>query len=838
MSRVLRCGQEPAGIGTMKTNRPSNLDETVEIRLLGTVQGVGFRPTVWRLAHDAGLTGEVLNEGGGVLIRTTGDRDAISKFVDDLQSEAPPLSRIEAVQTRRLSGTVNFAGFRISESGPAVGSLQDPKQIGELRSDITPDAATCEACRQEVLDPSQRRHGYPFVNCTHCGPRFSIVRRIPYDRANTTMAEFSLCELCGDEYDDPKNRRFHAQPIACPVCGPRVWIETLEQDGAGQRVTSDAIGDAVARLRNGQTVAIRGLGGFHLACDATNAGAVDRLRIRKRRDAKPFALMARDLEVIRRYCVVSRCEQELLESAEAPIVLLKPHERRLPPGIAPGLDLLGFMLPYTPLHLLIMQHFDQPLVMTSGNVSNQPQVTGNRDARAKLHQIADAALMHDRDIANRIDDSVIRVMAAKPRMLRRARGYAPAPIALPAGFEFAPELLAYGAELKSTFCLLSHGAAVLSQHQGDLEDAATLDDFQKNLRLYEKMYDHRPRLLAADLHPEYLSSKLAAERAVEQSLPLVQIQHHHAHIASCLAENGIGLDAPPVLGIVLDGLGLGDDGQLWGGEFMIADYCRFDRVATLQPVAMIGGAQAVRQPWRNTYAHLVESMGWQPFMRRFGMLELCRDLKSKPLEMMDRMLQMQINVPPASSCGRLFDAVAAAVGICHDHALFEGQAAMEFESVAQSWLSQQAPPAGYSFASIQQPDSGLVEIDPSQMWQELLEDLSSGCPRGRIAARFHFGLAKTISELTLKIVCNKKLHRSPRPIQHVVLSGGCFQNKLLLEETARLVGAGGIACLLHARVPANDGGIALGQAVIAAAQRIKQTNKCESANGEVDQRCV
>ena len=458
--------------------------QTVEIRVRGTVQGVGFRPTVWRLACDEGLVGEVFNDGFGVLIRTTGNSGAISQFLTRLHSEAPPLSQIENVETHVLN-LQDFEDFRISES-----------VRGENCTRVTPDAAICAACRAEVLDPSERRYGYPFANCTHCGPRFSIVKEVPYDRVNTTMADFPMCASCHNEYLQPADRRFHAQPIACPACGPTIWLEGID---TGAR-TTQALDSAIELLKNGAVVAIRGLGGFHLACDATNPEAVQRLRRRKHRYGKPFALMARDLDVIRRYSNLTPAEEELLQSPEAPIVLLSANgAEKLPPGVAPGLSTVGFMLPYTPLHLLITRQIDRPLVMTSGNISDEPQVTSLDTARSGLREIADAMLMHDREIANRIDDSVVRIVAGRPSVMRRARGYAPSAVPLPDGFADAPDLLAFGGELKATFCAVKDGAAILSQHQGDLEDVSTFEDYQKNLQLYSKIYDHRPQLLVADM---------------------------------------------------------------------------------------------------------------------------------------------------------------------------------------------------------------------------------------------------------------------------------------------------------------------------------------------------
>ena len=776
--------------------------QTVEIRVKGTVQGVGFRPTVWRLACDEGLVGEVLNDGFGVLIRTTGNSGAITQFLNRLHSEAPPLSQIEDIETHVLN-LLDFEDFRIAES-----------VNGENRTRITPDAAICNACRAEVLDPSERRFGYPFANCTHCGPRFSIVKEVPYDRANTTMSDFPMCADCNSEYLQPADRRFHAQPIACPVCGPTIWLEQTETNVMSPRLAP--LDSAIELLKRGAVVAIRGLGGFHLACDATNAGAVQRLRQRKHRYGKPFALMARDLDMIRRYCNLTPVHAELLQSPEAPIVLMPADgPEKLPNGIAPGLNSVGFMLPYTPLHLLLTRQIDHPLVMTSGNISDEPQVTSLDRARSGLRGIADAMLMHNREIANRIDDSVVRIVAGKPSLLRRARGYAPSAVSLPAGFDGAPDLLAFGGELKATFCVVKDGAAILSQHQGDLEDVSTFEDYQKNLQLYSKIYDHRPRLLVADMHPEYLSAKLAKQRSTDERLPLLEVQHHHAHIASCMVENGIALDAPPVLGIAIDGLGFGGDGTIWGGEFLLADYRSYRRVAAFKPVAMVGGVQAIREPWRNTYAHLVAAQGWAQFAENFSSLDLYRYLSAKPLKTIDRMLETGLNVPPASSCGRLFDAVAAALGLCADHALFEGQGAMELEALAEKWPSS-PDEEPYTFAINDAGD--LLYLESLPMWQALLEDLGRQTPVAQMALRFHHGLARAIRDMVARI----RTMRWASSLNTVALSGGCFQNKLLLEEVVRLIEADGLRCLLHAKVPSNDGGLALGQAAIAAARHINQ----------------
>jgi hydrogenase maturation protein HypF len=772
----------------------SNMTAT-EIRVRGRVQGVGFRPTVWRLASELGLDGEVLNDGDGVLIRLQGSEACVETMLSRLVREPPPLARIDRIERQPFYGPVT-GGFRIAESG-----------AGPPRTEISPDAALCALCAEEILAAGARRHRYAFTNCTHCGPRLSIVRAIPYDRGTTTMAAFPLCPDCEREYRDPADRRFHAEPIACPACGPQLALVGFD---GGEPIPGDPIAAAARLIAAGEILVIKGLGGYQLACDATNAESVARLRRLKRRDAKPLALMARDLGMVRRYCTLTPEEERALTGAPAPIVLLPADgPERLPEAVAPGLRTLGFMLPTTPLHLLLLHEVDRPLVMTSGNLSDEPQAIDDRDATVRLGGIADYALMHDREIANRVDDSVVRVIDGKTRLLRRARGYAPAPIALPPGFQRAPEILAMGGELKATFCLVKDGKAILSQHQGDLEHPAALHDYRKNLTLLCDLFEHAPVALAADRHPEYLSAKLARERAQARAVPLIEVQHHHAHLAACLAENARPLASPAVLGVVLDGLGWGDDGTIWGGEFLWGDYQAYERLACLAPVAMPGGAQAVREPWRNLYAHLIRAMDWLELVRRFGHLAVYARLAAKPLAIVDKMIASGINTPRASSCGRLFDAVAAALDICPDRQAHEGEAAMRLEAIVDATTLRSD--SGYPLDMI---NDETVVLDPRPMWDPLLSDLTNGVPAPVVAARFHRGLAGGIAEMAGKL-------GERRSFDAVALSGGCFQNAVLFSQVSRLLRGRGFAVLSHAAVPANDGGLALGQAAVAAAQLIE-----------------
>jgi hydrogenase maturation protein HypF len=787
----------------------------MEIRVRGRVQGVGFRPTVWRIARKLDLAGEVLNDCEGVLVRVGGSPSAVEDFIARLESEPPPLARIDEIEARAFGGALP-SEFRIAES-----------LAGAAHTQVAPDAAICAACAQEIVDPFQRRFRYPFANCTHCGPRLSIVNCIPYDRANTTMSPFAMCEACEEEYRSPADRRFHAEAIACHVCGPSARLVRL--DGRTTSFDRHSMLDDVDAVRGlittGEIVAIKGLGGFHLACDATSAEAVARLRRLKRRDAKPFALMARDLDVIRRYCTVGADEERALVSTAAPIVLLAADRaEKLPDEVAPGLATLGFMLPTTPLHLLILARMERPVVMTSGNVSEEPQVINDDAARARLGDIAAYALMHDREIANRADDSVARVIAGRTRILRRARGFAPAPIALPPGFEAAPELLAMGGELKATFCLVRDGEAILSQHQGDLENAETFDDYRKNLALYAELFHHAPRALVADRHPEYLSAKLAREWAQAQSLPLIEAQHHHSHVAACFVENNIPLDAPPALGIVLDGLGWGDDGTVWGGEFLLADYRHFERLGAFKPVVMLGGAQAVHEPWRNLYAHLMAEMGWEEFSTNFAELEVYADLSGRPRATLDAMVRAEVNSPKASSCGRLFDAVAAAMNVCRERQAYEGEAGARLEAIVNlDAIGRDDEDSAYPFAIPNLRDTGLPYIEPLAMWRALLGDLILKTPAPLMAARFHKGLAKIIVAMTRKLAHRED--EGSRRFKTVALSGGCFQNRILFEEIVRHLEQDNFTVLSHARVPANDGGLALGQAAIGAARLIEDGAK-------------
>lgn len=790
-------------------NKSENI-EARDIRIQGIVQGVGFRPIVWKLATKYGLLGKVFNDGKGVQIYVWGTNKSIDEFIRNILDQCPPLARIDHIENTSFTGICSTDTFSIVHS-----------QNNQVDTNVVADAATCHECVEETLNPFSRRYRYPFTNCTHCGPRFSIISSIPYDRKHTSMSEFEICEECNEEYTDPDDRRFHAQPNACYVCGPKAWLERSDGNAlCTENLTQlDDVDAACSLLQQGKIVAIKGIGGFHLACDATNSEAVELLRKKKRRYHKPFALMARELSIIQQYCDVSDTEESLLRSSGAPIVILNSNKNTLPEAVAPNQNTYGFMLPYTLLHHLLLKRMQRPIILTSGNISDEPQCIKDDDAKKHLSNIAEYFLTHNREIINRVDDSVVRVIAEQPRLLRRARGYAPASIPLPDGFEKCPDLLAMGGELKNTFCLLKNDKAFLSQHIGDLEEASTYADYQKNLDLYKNLYQHTPELLVVDKHPEYLSTKLGRKLSESEGIPLQAVQHHHAHIAACLTENKWPLNAEKVLGVALDGLGLGEQADtnttnsIWGGEFFIADYCNAERVGTFKPVAMLGGEKAIYEPWRNTYAHLMAELGWGNLKINYADLELVRFLESKPLETFNAMLKTNSNSPLTSSCGRLFDAVAAALGICKESVSYEGQAAIELEALVDTdTLFNEDELLAYPFA-IPNLNSSIPYIEPLAMWQALLGDLILSTPVEVMAARFHKGLAKIIVTMINKLTTTD----DERILNTIALSGGVFQNKILLEQVVMRLEQEDFNVLTHKLVPANDGGLALGQAAIGAA---------------------
>ncbi|MGB8507006.1 MAG: carbamoyltransferase HypF [Pyrinomonadaceae bacterium] len=753
-----------------------------QILVRGLVQGVGFRPYIFALATGRALRGRVLNNTTGVLIDVEGDDRAIEEFINEITSNPPPLSQIESIQRRDISDAANYRDFRIVESATN----------GERLTPISADTGTCADCLEELFDPANRRYRYPFINCTNCGPRFTIIEGIPYDREQTTMRDFEMCTDCRAEYENPLDRRFHAEPTACPRCGPRLSL--TEADGRAVELDDgeDIIGRVRLLLSAGKIVVIKGIGGFHLSCDATDAAAVERLRQRKYREDKPFALMAKSIAVIKEYCLVSEAEEALLNSVRRPVVLLERRvDARLAEAVAPCVNTLGFMLPYTPLHHLIVENFDRPLVMTSGNVSDEPICYEDDEANRRLNRLADYFLSHDRRIHIRTDDSVARIAVGREMILRRSRGYAPAPVRV--GFTFEREILACGAELKNTFCLTRGPYAFLSHHIGDLENLETLSSFEQGIEHYKRLFHLHPEVVAYDLHPEYLSTKYAL--ALEGTQTKIGVQHHHAHVASCMADNRVEGE---VIGVAMDGLGFGTDGRMWGGEFFVADFQAAERIAHLAYIPMPGGAKAIREPWRMAAVYLHRALG-DDFLNTE--IPFVQNLDRRAWTTLRRMTETGTNSPETSSMGRLFDAVSCLLGL-RSVVNYEGQAAIELEAIADRSRIQ-----GYEFEFAE--DGSIICAEA--VIRRAVEDLLEGLAPQTVSAKFHFGVAALIATIARRVRDERKLNR-------VALSGGVFQNMFLLENTCRMLKADGFEVLTHSRVPTNDGGISLGQAAVASAR--------------------
>jgi hydrogenase maturation protein HypF len=769
----------------------ATLSHSVVVRrricLRGLVQGVGFRPFVYNLAQRIGIRGFILNSSSGVTIEAEGLGPALDEFLESLRQNPPRLARIEEIVTAELE-PLDDQAFEIRESRAVDGEFVL----------VSPDVATCSDCLREAGDPKNRRFGYPFTNCTNCGPRYTIIRDIPYDRPMTTMATFRMCTDCEAEYLDPANRRFHAQPNACPVCGPTVALAK-----SGSRPTEDpaqrfgnqslsVLSDVRRLLHQGAIVGVKGLGGFQLACDAENDAAVRQLRQRKKRSDKPFALMARDVAAVEEICTLSGAGRELLLSPQRPIVILRRRPgTKISSDVAPGNDTIGVMLAYTPLHFLLFgDRLDgapefTALVMTSGNISDEPIVTSHVEARQRLDAVADWFLFHNRGIYMRLDDSVARTFEGRPRVLRRSRGYAPQPIDL--GLPVR-ELLACGAELKNAFCLTKDRYAILSQHIGDVDNYETLEFFKETLANLKKLFRVQPQAVAYDLHPLYLTSRFAADLSV----PKVGVQHHHAHIASCMAENRI---RSKVIGVAMDGTGYGTDGQIWGGEFLIADFAGFERRAHLRYVPLPGGDTAVRRPWRAALSWMRETFGSElP-----ADLPLFRQVPEREIALVTRMMDRGVNTVFTSSCGRLFDAVASLLGL-RQEVTFEGQAAIELEMATAE--------GGDDCYSFEMDSREPAQIDMRPTIQEIVRDLRKQEAKQVIASRFHNTIAAVIGEVCRRIREGEHLNR-------VCLSGGTFQNMYLLDRAVALLRKMNFEVFLHSLVPPNDGGISLGQAVIA-----------------------
>ncbi len=751
--------------------------ERIRLLIKGVVQGVGFRPFVYQLAQRHDVAGFVLNTGEGVVVEAEGELKDLERFRHALKPEAPPRAVIESISPR-IMHVQGDAGFVIQPS------LAQPDEF-QL---VSPDIATCDDCAAEVFDPADRRWRYPFTNCTNCGPRFTIIEDMPYDRPQTTMKKFEMCADCKAEYDNPNNRRFHAQPNACPVCGPKL---TFVAKSGEPRVKEEALAAAVEMLQAGKIVALKGLGGFQLACDASNDAAVKRLRERKHRYGKPLAVMTETIEDAAEICFINDAERDLLSSAERPIVLLRRRPKdAVAPSVAPGNNYIGIMLPYTPLHHLLLRDTGLPLVMTSGNLSEEPIAAENAEGLRRLDHVADGWLLHDRDIYSRYDDPVLRIVAGHRVMIRRARGYAPYPVHLP--FKAKKAVLAVGGELKSTFCLLKEGYGFVSQHIGDMENVETFEHFERTLELYKRLFRISPEVVACDMHPEYFSSKFARDL---KAPILVEVQHHHAHVVSCAVENGW---RDQVIGVAFDGTGYGTDGTIWGGEFLLADWAGFDRVAHLKQVRLPGGEAAVEKPYRTALAYLISVYG--DAYADLGLDFLSR-LDPVETEILERQVATGLLSPFTSSAGRFFDAVSSLIGV-RDTIEFEGQAAIELEM-----QSDEAEHGRYEYGYLTASGQPSV-IDTDPVIKGIVNDLLNCLPVAVIGAKFHATVADIIVATCGRV-------RAETGVRTVALSGGVFQNATLYARVIKDLRKQEFRLLLHKELPVNDGGISLGQAVVA-----------------------
>ena len=753
-----------------------NNDAAKKIQVNGIVQGVGFRPFVYNLAHQYDLKGEVANTAAGVSIHIEGPPECIEAFETDLAAKCPPLAHIVEISGR--SETVKpYADFRIGQS-------RGQAQVSTL---ISPDVSICDDCLGELFDPENRRYLYPFINCTNCGPRYTIIDDIPYDRPKTSMRHFKMCNACQSEYDDPADRRFHAQPNACAECGPFVRLYTNDRQPVD---TDHPVKKAADLIRQGQIVALKGLGGFHLVADAENGAAVKRLRNRKQREEKPFAIMSIDLACIRKYADVEPQEEKLLVSIQRPIVLLKKRTpNSIAEDVAPRNKYLGVMLPYTPLHYLLLKNGFTALVMTSANLSEEPIAIDNEDAFERLADIADTFLMHNRDIYLRSDDSIVRHTAGHTRYIRRSRGFVPIPVFLD---HAVPSILACGAELKNTICLTKGDKAFISQHIGDLENLATLEFFELTIAHLKRILEISPEIIACDMHPDYLSTQYAKK---QHGMQKVEVQHHHAHIVSCMAEHKLN---GAVIGLSFDGTGYGKDGAIWGGEVLVTETHQFERMSHLAYVPMPGATAAIKEPWRMAISYLHDAFG-----DNFQDLDLpiLKQVDSQKRNIIVEMIRKGVNAPQTSSLGRLFDGVAAIAGIRHQ-VNFEGQAAMELEMLTAG----DAP----EIYDIKEAMTDAAIILPAPIIRGVVRDLQNGLPTSEIGAKFHRTIVALFAEVCMSVRNESKLNR-------VVLSGGCFQNALLLTGLIKALELHKFEVFTHRQVPANDGGISLGQALVAAA---------------------
>lgn len=748
------------------------------IIIKGIVQGVGFRPFIHKLVQNYNLSGWVLNSNQGVEMDVEGKTEELNNFISDIKDKLPPLARIENIEVNQLP-LIGYKGFSIKKS-------ITKEENGFVL--VSPDISICEDCLQELFDPRNQRFRYPFINCTNCGPRFTIIKDIPYDRGKTTMKVFEMCPQCQSEYENIEDRRYHAQPNACADCGPQVSLYQNKR----KLESVDPIEKAVKLLKEGKIGAIKGLGGFYLACDATNNKAVAKLRRLKNREAKPFAIMSFNLEKIKKYCKLGKKEEEWLINRARPIVLLKKKEDSLiSSSVAPRNNYLGVMLPYTPLHYLLLKDNFTALIMTSGNIADQPIIGDNQEALEKLDRTADFFLLYNRDIFNRCDDSVLKIINGDNMFFRRSRGYVPYPIIL--DFKLK-EVLALGGELKNTISFSKENYVFLSQYLGDLKSVETLSFLKKSIASLKKMFRINPEIIACDLHPDYLSTQYAEEIGAKKGLKVVKVQHHHAHIVSCMVENNI---KEKVIGVAYDGTGYGDDGKIWGGEFLLCDLKEYLRVGHLKYCSLPGGDKAIMAPWRMTYSYLYSIYG--PKAKTLD-INFIQRMDYDKLSIIEKMIDKNINSPLTSSCGRLFDAISSLIGI-RDEISYEGQAAMELESFCASGIKER-----YKFCIYKEGMEFI--IDPQEIFIEIIKDLKEGIDKKIMAAKFH----NTVAEFTLNL-CGKIRENSG--INKIALSGGVFQNKYLTEKVVSLLEDKGFKVYTQSKVPPNDGGISLGQAVVA-----------------------
>lgn len=782
--------------------------ESLELRLSGVVQGVGMRPFIYRLSQKHGLSGRVYNSGSDVVIHWQGTARNLREAISCIENSAPTGARINRIARQNCTEATR-SDFQV---GPSHGRSKQQR--------LMPDRASCPRCVDDIFNTNNRRHHYAFTNCTDCGPRYSVIEQLPWDRANTTLVDFLLCERCQHEYNNPEDRRFHAQPNACPDCGPQLFFTTGDVEAARG---SEALKLAAQQIREGRIIAIQGTGCFHLSCDASNSEAIARLRKIKARPTKALAIMVGNIHEAGKLAYIDPAEAKLLSSPAAPIVLLEQRPNTLSPSLAPGLNRLGIMLAHSPLHHLLLSDTATAIVLSSANRPGRPAITDPEEAKALCAELGIAVLWHNRRIAHRIDDSVTQVIDGVPQIIRRARGYAPLPISLPEGFESAPSVLALGGHHKNSICITDGQDALLSGWIGDLDSPAARIDYRSQIDAHCALHKKTPTLLASDQHPDYYSSCLSGVMAAEKQLTQRKVWHHHAHAASCLADNSRPLSAPPILCICFDGTGLGEDTTLWGGEFLLADYTGFTRLASLQSFALAGGESAILQPWRSLAALLYKHLDRKTYDSASTLFAV---LKDKPLDTIAAQIEAGLNCPATSSIGRLFDAVAACLGIAE--VSYEGEAAMRLQALAEQSEDNESYTLEFSATAY------TSELSTHRLWLDIGNDIRRSLEPAAIARRFHNTLANAILRVSESLY-SRSSHWQERSI---ALSGGVFQNALLQSLSVRALSDAGFEVLTHKQVPANDGGLALGQTCIVAAQELRRSQTNTQQYAESTPTCV